>query len=148
MRRPALGQRNLTVLSVVQDRVLGQGNRARFLEAVEQAHQFGKGHLAVHPTGPVPKRFSRHLHCAACDIEYRDPSPSRTSFNNPIGARLECRTSAELSLIDYRPGTRRTCRLSIADGVVKPWQTKTGAECQQDMMRAAKRDGIPTDAIS
>ena len=140
-----LVKRKLTALSVVQDRVrLAKRNRARFLEAVEQAYQFGKGHLAVHSDGAAPKRFSRQFHCAACDIEYRDPSPSLFSFNNPIGACLECRGFGRIISIDYRLALP-DLSLSIADGVVKPWQTKTGAECQRDMMRAAKRDGIPTD---
>ena len=140
-----LVKRKLTALAVVQDRVrLAKRNRARFLEAVEQAYQFGKGHLAVHSDGAAPKRFSRQFHCAACDIEYRDPSPSLFSFNNPIGACLECRGFGRIISIDYRLALP-DLSLSIADGVVKPWQTKTGAECQRDMMRAAKRDGIPTD---
>ena len=140
-----LAKRKLTALSVVQDRVrLAKRSRARFLEAVEQAYQFGKGHLAVHSEGAAPQRFSRQFHCAACDIEYRDPSPSLFSFNNPIGACLECRGFGRIISIDYRLALP-DLSLSIADGVVKPWQTKTGAECQRDMMRAAKRDGIPTD---
>ena len=141
-----LAKRKLVALSVVQDRVrLAKGNRARFLEAVEQAYQFGKGHLAIHSDPLGSQRFSRHFHCAKCDVEYRDPSPSLFSFNNPIGACPECRGFGRIISIDYRMALP-DLSLSIADGVVKPWQTKTGAECQRDMMRAASRDGIPTDA--
>ena len=140
-----LAKRKLTALSVVQDRVrLAKRNRARFLEAVEQAYQFGKGHLTVYSDASGTQRFSRQFHCAACDLEYRDSSPSLFSFNNPIGACLECRGFGRIISIDYRLALP-DLSLSIADGVVKPWQTKTGAECQRDMMRAAKRDGIPTD---
>ena len=140
-----LAKRKLVNLSVVQDRVrLAKGNRARFLEAVEQAYQFGKGHLAIHSCRLGSQRFSRHFHCAKCDVEYSDPSPSLFSFNNPIGACPECRGFGRIISIDYRLALP-DLSLSIADGVVKPWQTKTGAECQRDMMRAARRDGIPTD---
>ena len=140
-----LAKRKFTALSVVQDRVrLAKRNRARFLEAVEQAYQFGKGHLAVHSEGAAPQRFSRQFHCAACDLEYRVPSPSLFSFNNPIGACPECRGFGRIISIDYRLALP-DLSLSIAEGVVKPWQTKTGAECQRDMIRAARRDGIPTD---
>ena len=140
-----LAKRKLTALSVVQDRVrLAKRNRARFLEAVEQAYQFGKGHLTVYSDASGTQRFSRQFHCAACDLEYRDPSPSLFSFNNPIGACPECRGFGRIISIDYRLALP-DLSLSIADGVVKPWQTKTGAECQRDMMRAARRDGIPTD---
>ena len=140
-----LAKRKLKVVSVVQDRVrLAKRSRARFLEAIEQAYQFGKGHLAVHSGALGSQRFSRQFHCAACDVEYRDPSPSLFSFNNPIGACPDCRGFGRIISIDYRLALP-DMSLSIADGVVKPWQTKTGAECQRDMMRAAKRDGIQTD---
>ena len=76
---------------MVQDRVkLKESNRARFVEACEQAYHFGKGKLAVHllaEKGGIleTKHFSNRLHCAACDLEYREPSPALFSFNHPAG---------------------------------------------------------------
>ncbi|MDP6794604.1 MAG: excinuclease ABC subunit UvrA [Verrucomicrobiota bacterium] len=140
-----LAKRKLSLLSVLQDRFrMTKECRTRFLESVDQAYQFGKGHLAIHSSALASQRFSRHFHCATCDLGYRDPSPSLFSFNNPIGACPECRGFGRIISIDYRLALPDVS-LSIAGGVVKPWQTKTGAECQRDMMRAAKRDGIPTD---
>ena len=140
-----LAKRKLTSLTVVQDRIrLAKGSRARFLEAAGQAYQFGKGHLAVHTEVLGQQRFSRHFHCAACDAEYRDPSPSLFSFNNPVGACPECKGFGRIISIDYRLAMPDLTK-SIAGGVVKPWQTGHGVECQREMMAAAKQDGIPTD---
>ena len=140
-----LGKRKLTSLTVVQDRIrLVKGSRARFLESAGQAYQFGKGHLAVHTEVLAQQRFSRHFHCAACDAEYRDPSPALFSFNNPVGACPECKGFGRIISIDYRLAMPDLTK-SIAGGVVKPWQTGHGVECQREMMAAAKQDGIPTD---
>ena len=140
-----LSKRKLTVLSVLQDRIsVTNASRSRFFEAVEQAYQFGKGRLEIHSELMGSRKFSRHFHCAVCDLEYQDPSPSLFSFNNPIGACVDCKGFGRIISIDYRLALPDSS-LSISDGVVKPWQTKTGAECQRDLMRAAKREGIPID---
>ncbi|MBC8244004.1 MAG: excinuclease ABC subunit UvrA [Verrucomicrobia bacterium] len=140
-----LAKRKLASLTVVQDRVrLANGSRARFLEATGQAYQFGKGHLAVHTEALGQQRFSKHFHCAACDTEYRDPSPALFSFNNPVGACPDCKGFGRIISIDYRLAMPDLTK-SIAGGVVKPWQTGHGVECQREMMTAAKQDGIPTN---
>src|SRR5580765_7160541 len=70
-----------TALTVVQDRLyVTPANRARFVEACEQAYHFGKGKLTVweiDATASVrnPQPFSAGLHCAPCDIEYGGPTP-------------------------------------------------------------------------
>ena len=76
-------------LTVVQDRIkLAPASRARFVEACEQAYHFGKGKLTIWeihspPSILDPRGFSNRLHCAACDLEYREPSPALFSFNHP-----------------------------------------------------------------
>ena len=98
-----LAKCKLTSLTVVQDRIrLAKASRTRFLEATGQAYQFGKGRLAIHTAVLGQRRFSRHFHCAACDTEYRDPSPSLFSFNSPIGACPECKGFGRIISIDYR----------------------------------------------
>ncbi len=147
-------------LHVVQDRVrLAPSHRARFIEACEQAYHFGHGKLTVFlpspPPSPAtstpatpswnePRPFSRHLHCAPCDIEYNDPSPALFSFNHPLGACPNCKGFGRVIGIDYNlaiPDRSRT----LAGGAVKPWQTATGAECQADLVRAARKAGVPLD---
>jgi len=144
---------HITSLTVIQDRLsLASANRARFVEACEQAYHFGKGRLAVQgvaacPNGKVrllkPQLFSNRRHCAECDIEYREPMPALFSFNHPVGACPACRGFGRIISIDYDlalPDRSRT----LAQGVVKPWQTGLGAECQDDLLRTCRRFGVPT----
>ena len=144
----------LTSLTVIQDRLmLSASSRARFVEACEQAYHFGKGRLAIHDviSGKAGARlklgnarlFSNLRHCAECDIEYREPSPALFSFNHPVGACPTCRGFGRTISIDYDlalPDRSRT----LAQGVVKPWQTGLGAECQDDMLRMCRQWGVPT----
>jgi excinuclease ABC subunit A len=186
-------------LTVIQDRLsLADSNRARFIEACEQAYHFGKGKLAIYElqtengtspcgagvevaslggrassraqTSPAPmgnqssrgrspsregfvsqafsaqgpRLFSNRRHCAECDIEYRDPTPALFSFNHPVGACPACRGFGRIISIDYDlvlPDRSRT----LAQGVVRPWQTGLGAECQDDLLRTCRRFHVPTD---
>jgi excinuclease ABC subunit A len=137
-------------LTVIQDRVKsGPANRARFIEACEQAYHFGKGKLAIRalensqPSTVSPQLFSNRLHCAQCDIEYREPSPALFSFNHPVGACPACRGFGRIITIDYNlalPDRSRT----LAEGVVKPWQTGMSAECHDDLMKFCKIRKVPT----
>lgn len=150
-KHPAEALAALGRLTVIQDRLrITPANRARFVEACEQAYHFGKGTLALHRISPenesakVLQRCSNRLHCAACGLEYRDPSPALFSFNHPVGACPACRGFGRIIRIDLGlviPDRTRT----LAEGLVKPWQTGLGAECQDDLMRMCRRHGIPTD---
>jgi excinuclease ABC subunit A len=141
-------------LIVIQDRLkLSPANRARFVEACEQAYHFGKGKLAVYPLEPTatqpggtlrePQRFSRQFHCAACDLDYREPTPALFSFNHPVGACPTCRGFGRTITIDYDrvlPDRTRT----LAEGVVKPWQTGHGLESHADLLKFCKKLKLPT----
>ncbi len=144
-------QNRVASLVVIQDRISPDtGNRPRFVEACEQAYHFGKGKLALVPMqGPNPAesqslRFSNWLHCAECDIEYREPSAALFSFNHPLGACPTCRGFGRVISIDYNlalPDRTKT----LAQGVVRPWLTGLGAECQTDLLRMCRHFEIPTD---
>src|SRR5438552_4015877 len=143
-------------LTVVQDRIkVATENRARFVEACEQAYHFGKGQLTVHvpgadaaatrqPSTGSAIRFSNRFHCAQCNIEYREPSSALFSFNHPLGACPACRGFGRIISIDYNlalPDRSKT----LAEGVVKPWRSGHGVECQQDLMKFCKIRKAPTD---
>jgi excinuclease ABC subunit A len=135
-------------LSVVQDRLkITTANRARLVEACEQAYHFGKGHLAIHHPEPevgwTPQRFSRHLHCATCNLEYREPSAAQFSFNHPQGACPACRGFGRTIDIDYRL-VLPNHDLTLAEGVVRPWQSGVSAECQEDMLTYCRKRKVPT----
>jgi excinuclease ABC subunit A len=141
-----------TVLEVVQDRFrAGQAERGRVLESLENALRVGRGRVNVQviddrdpPRALATWRYSSTLHCAECDRSYQEPTPSLFSFNSPVGACETCRGFGRIIGIDYGlviPDETRTLR----GGAVKPWQTKSYTECQEDMEKFAKKRGIPLD---
>jgi excinuclease ABC subunit A len=146
---PRLRKSNPGTLTILQDRLKPSANhRARFVEACEQAYHFGKGKLAIRPfennqlSTLNPRPFSNRLHCATCDIEYREPSPALFSFNHPVGACPACRGFGRIITIDYDialPDRSKT----LAECVVRPWQTGQSAECQSDMMKFCKKRKVP-----
>src|SRR5258706_4579134 len=162
-------------LEVVQDRLrMSSAERARVIEALEAALRVGNGHVSVHPLAnderskedslvpygrsPVssevgrpaplvpakPWKFSTALHCPDCDIHYREPSQSTFSFNSPVGACDTCRGFGRVIGVDYGlviPDESKT----LGGGAVKPWQTQSFKECQDDLVKYAKKRGIPLD---
>jgi excinuclease ABC subunit A len=139
-------------LEVVQDRLrLGNAERARVLESLEAALRVGRGRVNIQvvddadpPQVLTSWRYSSELHCAECDLSYRAPSPSQFSFNSPLGACDTCRGFGRTIGIDYGlviPDETKTLR----GGAIKPWQTKSNAECQRDLEKFAKLRGIPLD---
>ncbi len=141
-----LGASQPAALDVIQDRFRLTGeNRARFVEACEQAYHFGQGKLTVMwPATGQTRRFSKQFHCAQCDLEYREPSPGLFSFNNPVGACPTCRGFGRTIQIAYELAIP-DWSLTLAGGAVKPWQTGTSAECQDDLMKFCRRLKVPTD---
>src|SRR3984885_14944100 len=139
-------------LQVIQDRFRWSAvDTGRAAEAIEAALKVGQGRIDVYPEheaaagkGAAPWRFSTGLHCADCDIQYKDPSPSTFSFNSPIGACDTCRGFGRSIGVDYGLVIPDTA-LSLREGAIKPWQTESYKECQTDLMRFARKRGIPTD---
>lgn len=130
-------------VDVVQDRIeVTPANRARLLEAVEIALRFGKGHVAlIEPETNARHPHSTGWHCAHCDLEIRPPTPGLFTFNNPLGACPECRGFGRVIGIDYdRALPDRS--LSIADGVVKPFQGGFSRECQDDLVKHCRERDI------
>ncbi len=139
--------RDAGVLHVVQDRFrAGAVDDARLLDAVEAALRLGQGRVTVwpHDDGAAPWRFSSSLHCADCDIAYRDASPGLFSFNSPLGACETCRGFGRTLGIDWGlviPDARKT----LAGGAVKPWQTASFKDAQRDLERHAPAAGVRVD---
>src|SRR6187397_1087427 len=145
-------ERHGDTLEVVQDRLrLGTAERARVMESIETALRVGRGRVKLHvvddsdpPKSTERWKYSSELHCAECDLSYRDPVPSLFSFNSPVGACETCRGFGRIIGIDYGlvvPDETKT----LAGGAVKPWQTKSNKECQDDLTKFAKKRGIPLD---
>jgi excinuclease ABC subunit A len=135
------------LLEVVQDRVrLESRTRGRIVEDLEAALKYGRGQVAVYAgEGPSdPHRFSADLHCATCNIRYHDPVANLFSFNSPLGACETCRGFGRIIDIAFDlvvPDRTKT----LAEGAVRPWQTESYRECQDDLIEFARRRSIPID---
>jgi len=137
-------------LRVIQDRLRLESARSdRIVEALEAALRHGQGRVTVlalddNREPDADWRFSQGLHCADCDIDYREPIPNTFSFNSPAGACATCRGFGRTMGIDYGlvipdPGK------SLRDGAIRPWQSGQSAECQRDLLRFARERGVPDD---
>ncbi|MFW5775376.1 MAG: excinuclease ABC subunit UvrA, partial [Chitinivibrionales bacterium] len=141
-------QRTDEGLLVVQDRLsMDSPDRKRIIEALETALIHGQGQVRVYPldaarTPKAPLHFSSMLHCATCDIDYAEPTPNLFSFNSPLGACESCRGFGRIIGVDYNLVIPDRSK-SLAQGAVKPWQTQSYSECQDDLMRFARRRKIP-----
>jgi len=153
------------LLEVVQDRLRwSTAGKTRVIEALEAALKIGQGKVNVYVAGDedtpltpalspqagrgsgdaLAWRYSSDLHCADCDIHYADPTPSLFSFNSPIGACDSCRGFGRVIGIDFGlivPDESKTLR----EGAVRPWQTASFKECQDDLVKYANKRGIPLD---
>src|SRR5471030_1805073 len=158
------------LLEVVQDRLrFSSAGKTRVIEALEAALKIGQGKVNVYveigdrpPFSSSEKsglsqiseeekgglspiwRYSSDLHCAECDIHYADPTPSLFSFNSPLGACDTCRGFGRVIGIDFGlivPDEGKTLR----EGAVRPWQTASFRECQDDLVKYAAKRGIPLD---
>ena len=128
------------VVEVVQDRLTIQPDTlSRLVESIETALNFGKGKITVTQTSNHQSQpFSKGWHCAHCDETIRPPTPGLFSFNNPLGACPTCRGFGRTIGLDLDRALPDKS-LSIAEGVVKPFQSGQSKECQSDLMRHAKR---------
>ena len=133
---------------------------ARLNEAIEAALRFGHGRMSIYvlpsteadagrdaaaaASSPAPWRFSTALHCADCDISYADPSPARFSFNSPLGACEACRGFGRVIGVDLGLVIPNE-RLSLREGAVKPWQTPSFKNCQQELIKFGARRNIALD---
>jgi excinuclease ABC subunit A len=138
------------LLEVIQDRFkLSEENRDRLTEAVEASLTHAQGRVRVFPLDENKKagtamRFSNHHHCPDCDIDYEQPSPSLFSFNSPIGACESCRGFGRIIGVDYGlviPDENK----SLAEGAIKPIQTPSYYEVQDELIKFAKKRKVPVN---
>jgi excinuclease ABC subunit A len=153
--------RTRVVLEMIQDRLrFDAEDSARLSEAIEAALRVGQGRVSVQvmdareraaegqqAAGAHPVhvwRFSADLHCPDCDIHYQEPSPSLFSFNSALGACESCRGFGRIIGVDFGlivPDESKT----LANGAIRPWQTESYRECQDDLISFARKRDIPID---
>ncbi len=140
------GKKLPAVVVVIQDRLtLEDKSKARLSEAIEASLRLGKGAVTVSlstlNSQLSTKSYSTDWRCADCDRALPAPTPGLFSFNNPIGACPACRGFGRTLGLDMRKAIPDES-LSIAEGLVRPFQGETYSECQRDLERGARRKDI------
>ena len=155
------GLRRSTELFVVQDRlVVSEQNEKRFFEAVETALHYGHGevHLFGNPGSEIRSlkseaaaadfepigHYSRGLHSPSTGRRFRPATPALFSFNSPLGACPKCRGFGRIIDIDHRL-VIPDHSVSIEGGAIKAFEGQVYGESKKDLIRAARRHGVPTD---
>ena len=121
----------------------------RLREAFEAAFRVGQGKCSIAPYvgGEISAdaiNFSNRFHCATCNIDYSPPSAGLFSFNSPVGACSTCRGFGRVIGVDMDSVVSNP-KLSLVEGVIRPWQTDSYSECQSELLECARRGGVPID---
>ena len=127
--------------------MLVKAEKTRGIEALETCFKFGKGYVTVYAQTETEEkawRFTDQLACPDCNIHYSRPTDATFSFNSPLGACETCRGFGRVIGVDYDLVIPDQS-LSLNDGAIKPWNTKTNEDCLKDLKKYAKRDGIRLD---
>ena len=140
---PPTVKRLPSTLQVIQDRLdISSTEAARLSEAIEFALRLGTDKLnIIDPESGKLHPFSSGWHCAHCDEDIRPPSPGLFSFNSALGACPACKGFGRIIGIDFQR-VMPDKSLSILDGVIRPFQSGQSAECQDDLLRHARKRGL------
>jgi excinuclease ABC subunit A len=134
-----------THLDVVADRTVARPqDRARLVEALEDAMRRGAGRASVWSTNGTELGFSEGLHCPTCDRSFRAATPGLFSFNSPIGACETCRgfgRTIEIDLDRVIPDYD----LSPEQGAIRAWQGKATTWERRELKKHANAAGMPLD---
>jgi excinuclease ABC subunit A len=136
-------------LPVVQDRItIEDASRGRLGEAIHSALQFGKGIVSFTDAGSggrenLDLRYSDKWVCPWDRTTFSEPTPAQFAFNSPVAACPDCRGFGRSVEIDYELAMPDR-KLSVAQGVVKPFQTGMAQECQKSLVKGCKKHGVPT----
>src|SRR2546425_616926 len=133
-------------ISVVLDRVvLESAHRTRIAESVEAALREGGGQVAVEVLGGPTRVFAEDFRCSGCGAALERPQPLLFSFNHPLGACPECKGFGNILRYDEARVVPDRSK-SLADGAVEPWTHPSGKWYQRELLKAARRHKLDTDA--
>ncbi|MDI6846132.1 MAG: excinuclease ABC subunit UvrA [Candidatus Saccharicenans sp.] len=119
-------------------------DRERLVDSLETGLKKGDGRVRVHAGKGQVFYFTEHLECRTCGIRYEEPEPNLLSFNNPQGACPVCHGFGDLAVLDEDkiiPDKNK----SLAEGAVEPWTKPASLPLQRELLREARRRGIPVD---
>ncbi len=112
--------------------------RVRLCEALQAAFGLGQGRAEVHIEGGGVLKLDEGYACSECGTLSRPPEPALFSFNSPLGACETCQGFGRVIGLDLDkviPDGRKT----LKEGAIAPFQTPSNAECQDDLVKAARK---------
>ncbi|MBW6508139.1 MAG: excinuclease ABC subunit UvrA [Desulfuromonadales bacterium] len=113
-------------LEVVIDRLVVKPDiSSRLAESIETAVQLADGLVRVEVPEGNSMLFSARHACIECGLSYPEITPRMFSFNNPHGACPDCSGLGTRMLFD-REQVVPNPQLSLRDGAVVPWDSRTG----------------------
>ena len=123
---PKLDKKKNHKIEVVIDRIrLEEKQRGRIADSVETAVGLSGGTLIADYGSGREEFFSEKFGCPDCDLSFEELSPRMFSFNSPYGACEPCGGLGTRMEIDPEMVLGDE-RVSIMEGVVKPWGEPRG----------------------
>ena len=119
-------------------------DRERLVDSLETGLKKGEGRVRVYSETGQAFTFSEYLECKTCNLTYEEPEPNLLSFNNPQGACPACHGFGDLAVLDEDkivPDKNK----SLEEGAVEPWTKPASLPLQRELLREARRRGIPLD---
>lgn len=118
-------------------------DRERLVDSLETGLKKGESRVKVYAETGRVFEFSEHLECRACGLAYEEPEPNLLSFNNPQGACPACHGFGDLAVLDEDKIVPDKTR-SLEEGAVEPWTKPASLPLQRELLREARKRGIPT----
>ncbi len=122
----ALDKNKKHTIEVVVDRlVVKDGITSRLADSLETALRLGEGLVRVEVVGGESHLFSEWHACVECGISLPEMTPRMFSFNNPYGACPDCSGLGTRMYFDPDQVVPNR-QLSLREGAIAPWSTRTG----------------------
>ena len=139
---PSLDKNKKHTIEVVVDRlVVKEGIEGRLADSLETALRLAEGVVRVETVGGESRIFSERHACVECGISYPEVTPRMFSFNNPHGACPDCSGLGTRMYFDPEQVVPNPS-LSLREGAVLPWETRTGVYYQQLLEALADHFGF------
>ena len=139
---PELDKKKQHTIEVVVDRlVLKEEVRTRLADSLETALRLAEGLVRVEVVGGESLVFSQQHACVDCGISYPEITPRMFSFNNPFGACPDCAGLGTRMYFDPEQVVPNPA-LSLREGAIAPWESRTGFYYQQLLEALADHYGF------
>lgn len=136
------------VFALLDRIVVNADNRARIVDAIEQAYREAGEVIFEEATrddsAPRRLRYSSAYECVECHLPGREPEPRLFSFNNPFGACPRCQGFG--NTVDYDINLIIPDQaLTLTGGAIEPWNRPKCRPWYTELRKCAAELGVPLD---